>query len=187
MDDAIFKNPQKIEMDELQEFILRTGDIGIMWEKNVQEYSILPSLFLELHFASLVEERYDTVVPDRWYGYTEYEIDGKLVRCVRFFYLKEHPEKFPELKEFLKLKTRTEYEMDRLEGPAIIMEQLIGSGAVWNFNTVEEAKAAFEEKERKLRMIEKYSVERSGNTLTISEYYYYSDCYMWNFKLTLAL
>jgi len=187
MDDVIFKDPQKIEMDELQDFILRCGDVGIMWEDNVQECSILPPLFLELHFASLVDERYGTVVPEKWYGYTEHEIKGKKVRCVRLYYLKEHPEQFPELKDFLKLKTRTEYELERLKGPAIIMEQLIGSGGVWSFDTAEEAIADFEEQEQQLRMMEEYSVEKSGNTLTVSEYYYYSDCYMWKFKLTLAI
>lgn len=186
MDDAIFKNPQNIKMDELQRFILASGDIGIMWAGK-QEFSILPSLFLENHYASLVRERYGTEVPDRWYGYAENEIDGLLVRCVRFFYLKEHPGQFPGLEDFLKLKTRTEYELDRLKGPAIIMEQLIGSGGVWSFDTAEEAIADFEEQEQQLRMMEEYSVERSGNTLTVSEYYYYSDCYMWKFKLTLAI
>ena len=187
MDDVIFKNPQRIEMDELQDFILRSGDIGIMWEEDVQECSILPPLFLELHFASLVEERYNTAVPDRWFGYTEHEINGKKVRCVRFYYLKEHPEQFPELKDFLKLKTRTEYELERLNGPTLIYEQVLGGGFTSVYDTPQAAIEAFNYEEMHRGKISRYRVEKTDNVLKFYEYYYCSDCYIRTLMITLAV
>lgn len=135
--------------DLLDSILCTQGDFAFAWvSEDHSTIKILDNFDIEGNFQDLVEEFFHKHISRNWKdGYKTVRINGKTVNCVRFSYLKDHPEAFPELDDFRELKSYTELQLQKKLKYAVICEHRWGgSNCITNeFKTANAARDWMEE------------------------------------------